>query len=175
MAVQGALWLAKRLSLNLNFSFLNRISVLLIQIATQLSSRGWVDPVPDPTLPEKFQGYSRESNPGSLGYTSYLLLLFTIWTLEGFPYRHTILHNRLLSTPCLAYKYHHHHYQCFLPKGRSFIASESTKVAVLPKTGLPPENSGTKVADLPGMNRCGSFPMLSAPHSLSLSLSLFSI
>ena len=30
MAVPGALWLAKRLSFNLNFSFLNRISLLLI-------------------------------------------------------------------------------------------------------------------------------------------------
>ena len=30
MAVKGALWLSKRLSLNLNFSFLNRISLLLI-------------------------------------------------------------------------------------------------------------------------------------------------
>ena len=68
MAVRGALWLAKRLSLNLNFSFLNRISLLPIQVATQLSSRGWVDPVPDPILPEKFLGYSRESNPGPLGW-----------------------------------------------------------------------------------------------------------
>ena len=33
-------------------------------------------------------------------------------------------------------------------------------------------NSGTKIAVLPGMNRCGSFPLLSAPLSLSLSLSL---
>ena len=63
MAEQGNLWLAKRLSLNLNFSFLNQISLLLNQVATQLSSRGWVDPVPDPILPEKFLGYSRESNP----------------------------------------------------------------------------------------------------------------
>ena len=69
MAVQGALWLAKRLSLNLNFSFLNRISLLLNQIATQLSSRGWVDPVPDPILPEKFL----ESNPGPLGWQSDVL------------------------------------------------------------------------------------------------------
>ena len=30
MALQGALWLAKRLSLNLNFSFLNQISLVLI-------------------------------------------------------------------------------------------------------------------------------------------------
>ena len=28
-------------------------------------------------------------------------------------------------------------------------------------------NSKTKAAILPGMNRCGSFPLLSAPHSLS--------
>ena len=44
----GALWLAKRLSLNLNFSFLNRIRYFSYQVATQLPSRGWVDPVPDP-------------------------------------------------------------------------------------------------------------------------------
>ena len=36
-----------------------------------------------------------------------------------------------------------------LPKGRSFTA-----------------NSGTKVAVWLGMNRCSSFPLLSAPHSL---------
>ena len=73
MAVLGALWLAKRVSLNLNFNFLNRISLLLTSIATQLSSRGWVDPVPDPILPEKFLGYRRESNPGPLGWQSDVL------------------------------------------------------------------------------------------------------
>ena len=73
MAVQGALWLSKRLFLNLNFSFLNRILLLLIQVATQLSSRGWVGPVPDPILPEKVLGYSRESNPGPLGWQSDVL------------------------------------------------------------------------------------------------------
>ena len=71
MAVQGTLWLAKCLSLNLNFSFLNRISLLLNQIATQLSSRGWVDPVPDHILPEKFLG--QESNPGPLAWQSDML------------------------------------------------------------------------------------------------------
>ena len=73
LTVQGALWLAKRLSLNLNFSFLNRIRYFSYQVATQLSSRGWVDPVPDPILPEKFLGYSRESNPGPLGWQSDVL------------------------------------------------------------------------------------------------------
>ena len=50
----GALCLAECLSLNLNFSFLNRILLLHIEVAIQLSSRGWVDPVPDHILPEKF-------------------------------------------------------------------------------------------------------------------------
>ena len=72
---KGALWLAMRLSLNLNFSFLNRILLLLIQVPTQLSSRGWVDPVPDPILPEKFLGYSRESNPRHLGWQSDMLTI----------------------------------------------------------------------------------------------------
>ena len=68
MAVQGALWLAKRLSLNLNFSFIYRISLRLNQ-----ALRGWVDPVPDPILPEKFLEYSQESNPGPLGWQSDVL------------------------------------------------------------------------------------------------------
>ena len=40
------------------------------------------------------------------------------------------------------------YHQRVLPKGRSFTA-----------------NSGTKIAVLLGINRCGSFPFLSAPHS----------
>ena len=49
------------------------ISVLLTgfryfsyQAATQFSSRGWVDPVPDPIILEKYLGYSRKTNPGPL-------------------------------------------------------------------------------------------------------------
>ena len=45
--------------------------------------------------------------------------------------------------------HHHHHHQSVLPKGRSFTAKSGTKVAVLLR-----------------MNRCGNFPLLSAPHSL---------
>ena len=73
MRVHGALWLAKRLSLNLNFSFLNRIRYFSYQVATQLSSRGWEDSVPDPILPEKCLGHSRELNPGPLGWQSDVL------------------------------------------------------------------------------------------------------
>ena len=52
----------------------------------------------------------------------------------------------------------------------AFTANSDTKVAVLPKGRSSTANSGNKVAVLLGMNRCGSFPLLSAPHSLSLSL-----
>ena len=51
----------------------------------------------------------------------------------------------------------------FCPKGRSFTANSGTKAAVLPKGRSPSANAGTKVA---GMNRRGSFPLLSAPHFL---------
>ena len=47
--------------------FLTGFRYFLYQVATQLSSRGWVDPVLDPILPEKFLGYSQESNPRPLG------------------------------------------------------------------------------------------------------------
>ena len=67
MAVQGALCFEKRLSLNHNFSFVNWIS-LSYQVTTQLSSRDWVDPIPDPILP----GYSRELNPGPIGWSPHV-------------------------------------------------------------------------------------------------------
>ena len=38
----------------------------LYQVATQLSSRGWLDHVSDSILPEKILRYSWESTPGSL-------------------------------------------------------------------------------------------------------------
>ena len=70
---------------------------------------------------------------------------------------------------------HHHHHESVLPKDRSFNENSGTMAAVLPRDRSSTANSGTKVAVLLGMNRCGSFPLLSAPYSLSLSLSLFSI
>ena len=57
-------------------------------------------------------------------------------------------------------------HQCVLPKGRSFTANWDTKVAILLKGRSSTTNSWTKVAVLLGMNRCSSFPLLSAPHSL---------
>ena len=43
------------------------------QVATQLSSEGWVDPVPDHILPQKFLEYSWESNLGPFGWQSGVL------------------------------------------------------------------------------------------------------
>ena len=53
-----------------------------------------------------------------------------------------------------------------LPKGRSFTASSGTKAAVLLKGRSSTANSETQAAVLLEMDRCGSFPLLSAPHSL---------
>jgi hypothetical protein len=46
-------WSAERIPTAVNFSFLDRSRYFCIQIAPQLSSRGWVDPVPDPLLLKK--------------------------------------------------------------------------------------------------------------------------
>ena len=60
-----------------------------------------------------------------------------------------------------------HHHQSVLPKGRFFTANSGTKAAVLPKGRYSIAKSGTKVTVLLGMNRCDSFPLLSAPLSLA--------
>ena len=51
---------------------------------------------------------------------------------------------------------------------RSFAANSGANAPVLPKGRPSTANSGTKVAVLLGINRCCSFPLLSAPYSLSL-------
>ena len=73
MAVEGSLWLAKHLSLTLISVFLTEFRYFSYKVATKLSSRRWVDPVPEPILGEKFLGYSWESNPGPLGWQSDVL------------------------------------------------------------------------------------------------------
>ena len=58
------------------------------------------------------------------------------------------------------------HHQSVLPNDRSFTANAGTKVAVLSKGRSSTANSGTTFAVLLGLNSCGSFSLLSAPHSL---------
>ena len=54
----------------------------------------------------------------------------------------------------------------FCPRADSSLQVQEPKAAVLLKARSSTANSGTKTAVLPGMNRCGSFPLLSALHSL---------
>ena len=77
MAVEGALWLAKRLSLNLNFSFLNRILLFLISSSYPIVLTRLSGPIPDRILSEKFLWYSRELNPGPFGWQSVVLTTIT--------------------------------------------------------------------------------------------------
>ena len=60
----------------------------------------------------------------------------------------------------------HHH--SILTKGRSFTINSETKTAVLLKGRSSTANSGSQAAVLLGMDMCGSFPLLSTIHSLSL-------
>jgi hypothetical protein len=50
---RGVTWLAQRIPTAVNLCFLNRSRYFFIQVAPQLTSRGWVDPVPDPLLLRK--------------------------------------------------------------------------------------------------------------------------
>ena len=51
-------------------------------------------------------------------------------------------------------------------KGQVFHANAGIKAALLPKDRSSAVNSGTKFAVLLGIYTCGSFLLLSAPHSL---------
>ena len=50
----------------------------------------------------------------------------------------------------------------FCPRARLSLQTQEPRLKFCPKAGLP---SQTKVAVLLGMNRCSSFPLLSARHS----------
>ena len=88
--------------LDLNFRFLNRISQLLNQVNTQLSSRGWVVPFKVLYFQKKFLEYSRGSNPGPLGRQSDMLttipkrrsyLLCTVLYLALLPFHCSFHHS----------------------------------------------------------------------------------
>jgi hypothetical protein len=57
-ADRGVAWSAQRIPTVVNLDFLDRSHYFFFQVAPQLPSRGWVDPVPDPLLFRK---------PGSAG------------------------------------------------------------------------------------------------------------
>ena len=82
-------------------------------------------------VPRKFSITTRETFTQSEGRPN-----FTI-CIGG--WRNVIAEMRLFAGHHHYYQHHrhHHHHQSVLPKGRSFSANAGTKVAVLPKTGLP--------------------------------------
>ena len=54
-----------------------------------------------------------------------------------------------------------------LSKGRSFTAkTQAPRLQLCPKAGLPPQTQEPRLQFYQGLNRCGSVPLLSAPHSL---------
>jgi hypothetical protein len=53
LRIVGAVWSAQRIHTVVNLGFLDRGRYFSFQVAPQLSSRGWVDPVPDPLLLRK--------------------------------------------------------------------------------------------------------------------------
>jgi hypothetical protein len=53
LRVEGVAWSAQRIPTAVNLGFLDRIRYFFIEVAPQLSSRGWVVPVPDPLLLRK--------------------------------------------------------------------------------------------------------------------------
>ena len=59
----------------------------------------------------------------------------------------------------------YYHHQCSA-QGQVFHCISGTKAAVLHKGSSSNSNSGTKFAVLLWINRCSSFLLLSAPHSL---------
>ena len=73
MAALETSWLVKRYLSTLISVFLTGFRYFSYKVATQLSSRGSVDPIPHPIPSEKFLWYSRESNPVPLGWQSCVL------------------------------------------------------------------------------------------------------
>jgi hypothetical protein len=53
LRIKGVAWSAQRIPPVVSLGFLDRSRYYFSQVAPQLSSRGWVDPVPDPLLLRK--------------------------------------------------------------------------------------------------------------------------
>ena len=66
-----------------------------------------MDLVPDPILPEKFLGYSRESNPGPLGWQSDVLTTIPLLLL-------LLLLSLLLLFIIIIIYYYYYYYYCYI-------------------------------------------------------------
>jgi hypothetical protein len=73
MRIEGVAWLVQRIPMAVNFGFLDRSRYFFLQVAPQLSSRGWVDPVSDSPLLSK--SGSAEIEPGTSGSVARNLMI----------------------------------------------------------------------------------------------------
>jgi hypothetical protein len=53
LRIECVAWSAQRIPTVVNLGFLDRSRYFFLQVAPQFSSRGWVDPIPDPLLLRK--------------------------------------------------------------------------------------------------------------------------
>ena len=74
--------------------------------------------------------------------------------------------SKLLGLTQIIHKYLHHYHQSVLPKGNLSLPTHKPRLQFSPKAGLPLQTQKPRFAVLLGINRCGTFPLLSAPHSL---------
>ena len=99
----GSTWgfVVRRYPSTLISVFLTEFRYISFQVSTQLSSRGWVDPVPDPIFPEKFLRHSSFSNPSVALPTSHLILqpfrCFTYITARSQTFISLLLRHRLFT------------------------------------------------------------------------------
>jgi hypothetical protein len=66
LPVESATWSAWRIPYDCNIDFLDRSRYLFFQVGPQLSSRGYVDPIPDPLLHRKSGSWNRTQTSGSV-------------------------------------------------------------------------------------------------------------
>jgi hypothetical protein len=72
LRIEGVAWSAQRIPTVVNLGFLDRSPYFFFQVAPQLSSQGWVDPVSDPLLLKNLQALRIEPRTtGSVARNSY--------------------------------------------------------------------------------------------------------
>jgi hypothetical protein len=79
--MEGVAWSAQRIPTAVNLGFLHRSHYFSIQVAPQLTSRGWVDPVPDTLLLRKsVSAGNRTRSSGSVARNSdHLIRGWSTW------------------------------------------------------------------------------------------------
>jgi hypothetical protein len=90
LRIEVVAWSAQRIPTAVNPSFQDRSRYYFIQVAPQLSSRGWVDPVPDPLLLIKSGGAGNRTRD------------LWICSQELWPLDHRVLSSIFSVTPCFS-------------------------------------------------------------------------